>query len=570
MVMPLDLFITPYTDPTKIKRSGALGELGQSLQEQANFNNQFGERQRQFDATNALHGEQMRTENALRGEQIQGINRYHDDLIDARREESREKTKAAGEKRAAFLLDAFRKAKNAQEREAIRQELTRIGYSVEETETALPEVATPAAVTPADIITPQAMPKPAGKAPKGKKGQIQLGDVNIGPNDEPGFAEKLAGYMKEQPESAGPPGLGEPAGGGNVQDVLGALGIGMDPNQAGPPEEPAKAEAPSKPKRGGRYSIRDKEGNLASTWDEPVEMEKQRAFIRKSLSPYVGNEGNKEMSAAADRASQAGAAALAYLPPEKAMELARDEYDKEMARFKSERRPGARPAGGGGGVAGGISKEERLRRSAIDDDDLAVINSIGNRHAITDVNKNLGNITKMEDLLADAKNDGFKGSAALSTYMKDMSGLTVNREEVGRIIGGSGKLTELEFRLNQWGDKGRLPDDLREGLIAVAAASRKVAMDRLQRAGNSAYDYIMNKRGIYATPEEREQSARAARGYFTEDYSAAPSAPAHGRSGGGGGGGSSKPSGGASTPKPMDPSKRNAIEEGRRLLQGGT
>lgn len=541
MTMPYDLFVTPYTDPSRIPIAGnGMGQLGQQLQETALAKQKMAQQGSQFQQTHALQTEEMR-----------GKNKYYDDLIDARREATREKGQEKTDRRIQLLYDQFKKAKTAQAREAIRQELTSLGQSVEETETELPDVAADPVVLPTDI-TPQAgvksIVKPNGKGKPGSSGDpIALGDVPIGPGDDDefgldagkqsGFEAALADFMGVKPEGNAPP---------HEQERMG--GFGGDLGIPGAPT--AQPSAPAKPKRGGRFTIRDREGHLTQIYDEPLEREKSRQAVSSVLEPFIGQASNPEEKAAASMAQKAAAAAMdaGFTMPE-ATKLGVQAYEKEMGRFKNERRPGSIPTGGGGG----LSKEDRMRKGALEDNDFAVIKEIDNKHDMTGVNKSLGNISKMEDLLADAEKDGFKGGAALSAYMKDTSGLTVNREEVGRIIGGAGKLSELEFRLNQYTNGGKLPHELVQGLRAVAAASRKVAQERIKHAGDTAYNYIMHKGGLYASEEERIQSANSARGFFTNDYGDTP-APG-------------KP-GGASAPKAADPGKRKAIEEARRLLGG--
>jgi hypothetical protein len=504
MTFPLDLFITPYQMP-KYDPSGAklLGDAGEMMQNERLQQQKMAQNESQYTRTHDLQTEEAR-----------GKNKYYEDLIDARKQATREKSDEQKDKRVSTLLDAFRRAKTPRDRDLIRQELTRLGYSVEEDDTQLPDTnAAPApAVGPLDALAP------TKAAPTGKPA----------PKVDPKFQAALGQEMQKDQD---PFGLGEPApdeGAAPAPMDWGALGI---PGMA----------SPEKPKRGGRFTVRDQKGNLAQTFDEPVEREKSRQAVSSVLTPLIGQASNPEEAAAARVAADAATNAIdAGFSMQEAAKFGTDIYHKEMGRYKTEKRPGAVGSGG----AGGMSRQEQSRVGAASDDTLAVVKEVGTRHDVQGVHKSLSSASKMDDLLSTADKDGFSGGAALSAYMKDISGATVGKEEVERIVGGAGKMSELETKLNRYTNGGKLDDDLIRGLKRVSAATRQVMEQRLNTAGDAAYDYIMDAPGL-TKGDERKQAATAARNLLIGKR--------HEAAGGSGGG---------------DEGKKKAVDEARQLLKG--
>lgn len=464
MTFPLDLFITPMQ---QFKSDGSgmrlFGEAGDSMQRERLQKMQ----QQQAEA----HFQQQQ---GLQRDELKSLDRYRNDQIDARKQAIADKNQDAKERRRAVLLDQFKKAKNGSpEQKLIMQELQSLGQAVTEEDTELPEpTPPPPVVSPLDIA-----PDPTAKGIKGKP-------------PTPGFKKALDAEMQKEDQF----GLGGPETEPEepTPTDFGALGI--------PPEI-----APQK-KRGGKFMVRDEKGNLVMSYDAPMEKDKNLSSMKNILGPLVKNARSPEEKAAAQAALDTAMGAMdsgGYTVKE-AAERAEKVYKDMMGRYKPERRPGSIPTG----VGGGLSKEGRIRLGGLTDDNLAVVNSFTSRHGTPEAHKALGNTANMEDLLSHAHEDGFTGGAALSAYMKEISGTQVAAEEVGRIIGGAGKLNELQFRINQYVDGGKLPLDLIRGLKAVAAARRKVMEDRIQAAGDDAYNYVKKAPGL-SQGDEREQSAMA-------------------------------------------------------------
>lgn len=531
MVMPLDLFMTPYTDPSRVPLGdNSMAQFGQSLREESLRKQQLQQQKDQFQQTHALQTEETR-----------GRNRYYEDLVDQRREASHLRNMEQKDKRAAALMDAFRKAKNAQERDLIRQELTRIGYSVEEGETDLPDVA---AVQPG-VAPPNAVaPAQAGMAPPVGPGGFRTSEHM--PEDlraESAMRAEIeggaAGLTKN--ESAR---LSQGASGGG----LGAFGI------AGPAQM-------QKPKRGGRFTIRDSQGGLAQIYDEPMERERKRSAVSGMLQPYIGMSSNAEEKAAAEMAEKIAVAAIdGGVSEERAMLLGQRAYEKEMGRFKMERRPGSIPTGGGGGM----SKERRMTIGQFSDDLAKIRDQVARDSNIKDIDKGEGLAQRGLSMLEGES--GFTDGQALGQLMKELSGLTVSDAERNFIMGSEGKFNQLMVEANRIGGNARLPDDIRRGIRDVFNRAMQVSRERREKAGNLAYETTMRTL-LAADPEERAQLADANRGYFTSRFESETPKP---KSAGGGGarGGSPAPKSAAPAGGATDERKKKAIEAAKALLGG--
>lgn len=477
MTFPLDLFITPYNAAPKSSLEGAnlLGQAGDAMQKERLAKMQYGQTEAHFQQNQQLQNREL-----------QSLDRYRQDQIDSRRDAMRDKDQLTRERRVQQLLAELRKAKPfSKEREMIRQELTSLGQSVEESDTELPQTETQSPiVSPIDI------------APPIPKKQIMGNADPFGPGT-PAVKEE------ERPDDPDDPfGLAAP----KAPPAPGVLGI-----------------APDKPKRGGKFTVRDEKGNLVMAYDEPVEKERSRGSMKNILGPIVTGARSKEEKAAAQAALDAatGAVESGGYTTKEAADYGRQIYKDEMGRYKTERRPGSVPAGG---ASSGPSKEARIRMGALSDDTLKTVDTISKSRQIPDVHKTLSSVSRMQALLQDADTDpdGFKQHAAMSQYLKEISGAQVSDKERADIFGGAGKQEYWLNEINKYTNGGRMPGGLIRGLRDVAERARGVLQGRIDAAQKAAEVWI-DKAPSLATPEEKEQQKEAARGFFGGDGGAAPS-----------------------------------------------
>jgi hypothetical protein len=307
--------------------------------------------------------------------------------------------------------------------------------------------------------------------------------------------------------------------------LMGLPGAPGEPLPTGetPTGEPYAPPPPSKPTRGGKYVIRDAEGNIALTYDEPMEKERKRAFVMNSMKPFIGEASNPREKAAAQVAADAGAQFVDQLGAEKGLQMALDAYQKEMGRYGKEK-----VAAMGGGaprapVEFHLGKEERMRLGAMSDDASKIIDQVARdfkvpaiRNANLDLERGLAMFT--------GGRSGFTDNVAMAQLLKEMSGAAVSDKEYSRYAGGEGKLTELEQAFNRWAGHGEMPEELYRGLTQVFTRALKNNRRELSEAAERAREQV-KRRLATASPEEREEQADAAAGYFTGEYKrSAPSA----------------------------------------------
>lgn len=479
--MPLsyDNLLTPFASPALGRiNPTALGEAGQALSDSV--------RQDQL-RQDRLAEQQRRYELDKAGEE--GKNRYYDAQAATHRMQVEEAKNSATNKRANALFDAFRKTKTPSERSLIRDELKRIGYSVEEGDTELPGQAG----------GPQAAPSSTGGV----------------------SAAALSSTIDPSQSAMGT--IGEPGG----------IASGATMGEGGVPEMgvlPSAAPAMPKMSRGGRFTIKDPTGIQVASYDEPMERMKSQLSIRGALGSMGLAATTDREKAATAAATEAGANMLDLgVDPNNAVKHAVDIYGHVLntGEFKRTLPPGH----GGGGPGGKVGKEERMRLGAMGDDSLAITKFVADQGKFGEISKAGLHIQRGLDLLKGDRS-GFRDTQAMAELLREMSGLAVTEQEYNRTVGGEGFKTLVEKALSFYGSTGQLPDEtireLREVFVR-AMSSYKAAKNDM---GAKAYEQV-KRRLLTATPEERESQADAARGFFTDEYGdqkkAAPKgAPAQG------------------------------------------
>ncbi len=501
-ILPPQMFLTPFTNPWERPAVGSasIGEYGE-MQVRAQLERDRLEAQRQ-QAQAELSMNQARL--GIQQQEVTGRNKYYEDQISARKEESGARQASAKEKQVAMLHAQLRKAaeeNNQTSVEMIRQQLGAMGYASEEVPTGLEEPATLQSLgLPPDLLAaPGKSPGVKPTTPLDKGFQKTLGDVVA--------KEEATPEAAPQPMPWDMPGL----------------------------------EASPKKKKGGKFIIRDPQGNPIMEIDAPLERSKREKAISDAIEPFVSGATNEQERAAAEMARKAGVAAskVEGTTPAEAADIARKAYQAEMNRYFQEKRPGAAGAGGGGG---GVSKQEQTKQFGMTDDTKDIIKLVDAGHKLPAAKEALGAMNNMDAALSKADQEGFAGGAAISSYLKAISGAQVSDKEADRIFGGAGKQTLWENEINKYVNGGRLPPDLIRGLQGVASRFRQVYKERSEEAAGKA-EGMIDRLNTLASPEQKKAQKEAARGYFTGDFG----------SGGGGGGG-------------IDPAKQRAIDAAKKAL----
>lgn len=420
------------------------------------------QQQQQSDAEMALKGQQLGIEKIA----TEGKNRYYDAQADTHRLDVENRGKIAGEKRVNVLMDAFRKAKTPDERDAIRQELTRNGFNVAEQDTDLPE------------IPGQPGAKPA--APKEEKGVGAF--LNL-------FGDQMSKAFQ--------------GGAGGDQVAAGGASSSLDGLQT-----PA---VPQKPKRGGKFVVTDKEGNPVVTYDEPLHKSQGRQRILDAAEPLIGGGRTPENEAAAQRAADAAAGALDATGDSKyALDTFMKLYAAETGQFKKEHRQGV---GGGGGPAGPTKVDIKLSEfdnKTVNDIIHRVETTYHTKAASDSENDALQGLKMIQDL-----DSGTGDYAALANYMKSMSGKAVSDKERAAFTGGEGFWAEMETRGNRYLNGGRYaPEFMRE--------LEKVLMATVERAREAKSAAAKVAAGEARGSRVSEAGVDVASGHFSGTFAQAP------------------------------------------------
>jgi len=517
-VNPFAGLITPITPvaPAGGQMGAALGEAGDAAALQRERDRQF--QQKQLDDYQKWLDQAADRE--VKSKHFDQINAYYNAQTALHKDQLAEKQNALGEKRAQQLFDAFRKAKTPQDRENIRQELQRAGFTVTEADTELPEepAAAPAEAAPAPAAAPGTYahpPKPGGALPpisKATKGVLQNhaepNTVGMGrggitlpvqktqPMGIDAFmASPEAQASAASPEAASAGGELPPEMQKNPYD-----GGSLFPwDLAGFPEP--KPPTPEKPKRGGKFTVTDKSGNQVLQYDEPLQQQKMRQDILRVGEPLITQGRNEINRDAANRAADAAAADYAAFGDSgKAIDLFTKLYGQQVGQFKKEF-----PGGGGGGPAGPSKTDIKLAER---DDTLVqhVIGRVGGQYEMKAVDQS---ITMAKNSLSSMnEHTGMGDLNAFKQYLLAMSGKVVTDKEMEQFMHSSGAWTGWEKKYNEYMNEGKFPPQflrslqtLMQGFIANAEAKRK-------ELGENAYQQVLGLQGS-------EQAAAVARGHFT-------------------------------------------------------
>lgn len=482
MAFPLDLFVTPYQGPGQQPSSAsgfnALGDFGTQLREEAHRKALLEQQKYQYDRS------QANTEFATKS-----LDAYHQDTIAARREASRNALQGKRDAQVMKIRDAIRVAQRnnrPEEVQSLLAELARLGFSVSEEDTLYeaPE-AKVAELTP-DVPAPKVSTATLPKTPAGEDLWLKQ------PKPEFGF---MGGALADKGEAP----------------QLKAPQVSPLPWERGTVSAPAE---PPKKKKGGRFTIRDR-GNLVDTIDSPMEMEKDRGAIEDALSIYIEDPQNPEQQAAARRASVLAQKAIQTgMSPDKALQMGREQLNKEMQRYKTQKLPSAQPPPGTGG--GGLSKEDRLRLGAVGGDVEKVVDQIQAAIKLPALNEARRH-TQRGLAMLQGDRSGFRDVNAMAQLLKEMSGATVSDAEYGRYVGGGSEITRLETKIRSYTAGGKLPDDLIAELREVFERASNVQRTAIDNAGALAYDQVKG-RLLTAKPEEAERLANTARDYFKNQF----------------------------------------------------
>lgn len=415
MTLRYDSFLTPFASPAlgRIDVSG-LSDAAKALEQRA-----------QYDQTRQDRLAQQAFQNQIEQSSTEGKNRYYDAQAATHRMAQEQAKDAAFEKRSQVLFDAFRKAKTPVDRQAIRDELQRLGYSVEEQSTDLPDTTlqTTAAAEPPPVLTSKTyknQPKP------NKSFSAALGQIVADENATPTAADE---------STLGP---------GSLASVLGVPAAQAMSGEAGGASAATDIAAP--PSRGGKFVIKDKSGAIVHSYDEPLERMKTQTIVNSAMGGLREAAQTDREKAAADAAVKAAAGLVdGGVDLDKAARLGLDTYKNTLQQeFKK-----TYPQGAGGGGGGQDLKTRRFEG----EERNRIIGRVGrdfNVKAADEVSNFAQRALAKMDLAT-----GTGDFAAFADWLKEESGKVVTDKEREQFMSSAGGFTGLKNKVDRWTNGGR-------------------------------------------------------------------------------------------------------------------
>jgi hypothetical protein len=482
-MIPIHALLTPYEAPA-IAPVGLVGERLGGLGD-------FLEKRRENEIANELERQRQDQSYELGKGNLAETSRYHDLLGAQRQDTLDEKANAAKDKQREGLFNALRKAQTPDEKASIIKEFKRLGDTVEETETALP------APAPEPIE-----PTPAKGAPKTRLEPPEFAGWGALGNAKPsGFRKSLDAYMAsgaggassgEEP-TASPPGVLPPE--------IAAL----VPEGSSSVKPSTSAEAPKN--RGGKFTIRDAQGNIIHEYDAPLEKQKVLTQITAMGAPFVKNAGFPEDEKAAQAAAEYASTLVGVLPPDKIPDAYLKAYQENLSGYKKKHIEGQ----GGGGPAGPSKTDIKMQQMANDDTNriIARVRQTSHVTAAEDAEESARRALAALDAAAQG---GMQQLEAVKQHMVELSGKVVTDREMSQFMGSTGYWNEAQAKLSKYIASGEQPKEFLHQLRGVLETGLQRALARKNAAAQNAYQQSMLSSG---DPVQ----AAIARGNFNGDFS---------------------------------------------------
>lgn len=482
--------LTPYAQPRAIDAS-AMGDAGQMFEQIA---------QHQQARQDALAKQAQDAE--LERLATEGKNKYYDAQAATHRMAVEQAKGAIAEKRANALFDAFRKAKSPIERDMIRSELSRDGFTVEEGETDLP-------------VSPQAPAAPAAVASapmgKGKKGIFAATPARPGP---------LAPDLGPVPSDMGldqKPWIDQANPENGVGGILGLMGF---PQVAGISSAPGAASAGGAvspdvvEKRGGKWLIK-KDGVTVQSYDEPLEKMRVQMAMRSVLQPYMGAATNDRERAAAKAAEESAAQMVGGSSDPKDIAAAAN-YGLNVYKTVLAQEFKKTGVGGTGGVPGALSKTETARLNSAEAGTMRVIGNEATRNKVSALNSRAQEIENGESLL---NAGGFGQTSAMLAWLKASTG-RAPQAEFKALQGTQSLWGEIQQKVQKLDPNAPMSAEMIAEMRAAFGKTKAALEHDLDAVGESASEEVRQSLIPFKDKNEREGQAARARGAITGKFNA--------------------------------------------------
>lgn len=320
--------------------------------------------------------------------------------------------------------------------------------------------------------------------------------------------------------------------------------------------EPAEAgqAAPSQPLiKGYRLTF---DGQTIDV-DPQAVADRQRNRVANALRPLLENASGPEERRAAATAIQGAVRSVGTLSPQQAIELGLKLYQDPLDRGAKEKR--ARLIGGKGvdsegyGGVAGLTEDEKKRTLDTGRYARSLINDEMTRFGVKGIREELA---QGEDAISKAKSpDALSQFSSKATLQKMLMKGALSDRDVARLEAAPGQWSRLEQVVNNWTEGGQIPPDVIRQIVAIAQEKNALLRERLDAAGQSAKERVMNDPTLatMATPEEHEDFGNMGYGAATGVFAKRKTQRQQGTKAKGAAPKQAKPKGGAN-------------EEARRLL----
>lgn len=494
-MIPISSLITPY-HPLEQAAPGAvgnaLGGLGTFLEDRKQ--NQVADELNRLKADRSYELEKSATE---------GKNDYYATQAETAREKLKADAEAKQNASVGKLLDqlpeAHRKGDTAKV-SALYDRLKAMGYGVQESDTELPEE----------------KPSPSKDAVQGVNAQTAKG-AKPSPKRASIEPPEFAGYDALAAARSGPTlSTSSYATTGEDGEQLPPPPPGTATKSPMPPEIAALAPAglPASPsagtppvKRGGKFTVTDKEGNVIHEYDAPLEKKRVRDQIAQMAEPLVGQARNPEEEKAFQSAADSTAKLVGVLPPDQLVKYFQDSVKTQLGEFKKSRMGDQ----GGGGPAGPSKTDLKLEGMANEETNRIISRVRSTTHVTAAEDAERTALRGLASLDA-ASQGGMQQLEALKQHMLELSGKVVTDREMSQFMGSTGVWNEIQAKLGKYANGGELPPEFLKQLRGVLTTGLENARRAKNDAAQNAYQQSM-----LATGDPRQ--AAIARGNFNGDFS---------------------------------------------------
>lgn len=260
-------------------------------------------------------------------------------------------------------------------------------------------------------------------------------------------------------------------------------------------------------KRGGKFTVTDKDGNVIHEYDAPLEQKRTRDQIQAMAEPLVGRARNSEEEKAYAAAAESTAKLVGVLPPNELVKYFQDSVKTQLGEFKKSRMGGDAV----GGPAGPSKTDLKVESMGNEETNRIIARVRATTHAEKAAEAEAAAQAGLASLDS-AGQGGMQQLEALKQHMLALSGKVVTDREMGQFMGSTGVWNEIQAKLGKYTAGGEMPPEFLSQLRGVLMTGLQTARTRRNAAAQNAYQQT-----LLSTGDKRQ--AAIARGNFNDDFS---------------------------------------------------